>query len=100
MQPENQQDHAGIFLGFFYRLRASKVPVTITEWMTLIQGLMLGLHSSSLIGFYSLARTVLVKDQAYFDEFDRVFAEYFEGIESAAVIEEDVWNWLNGPVFR
>jgi uncharacterized protein with von Willebrand factor type A (vWA) domain len=92
------QDHAGIFLSFFFRLRERKVPVTITEWMALVEGLVMGLHGSSLIGFYSLARALLVKDEKYFDEFDRVFAEYFQGIENVAIIEEDVWRWLESPV--
>jgi len=91
-------EHAGIFLGFFYRLKERKVPVSLTEWLTLMEGLAIGLHGSSLIGFYSLARSVLVKDEAYFDEFDRVFAEHFEGIEDLHAIEKDVMDWLEHPI--
>jgi uncharacterized protein with von Willebrand factor type A (vWA) domain len=93
------EDHAGIFLGFFFRLRERKIPVSITEWMALVEGLAMGLHGSSLIGFYSLARALLCKDEKYFDEFDRVFAEYFKGVGAdGAVIEEDVRRWLEAPV--
>ncbi len=50
-----------MFLDFFYALRRRNVPVSLTEWMTLMQALSLGLHDSSLDGFYRLARSVLVK---------------------------------------
>lgn len=96
--PERLDHPCGIFLDFFYRLRDRRVPVSITEWMALVEGLALGLHGSSLIGFYSLARSLLVKDEKYFDEFDRTFAEYFQGIEHIAEIEEDVWRWLEQPI--
>jgi len=91
-------DRAGIFLDFFYRLKDSKVPVSLTEWLTLIEALALGLHGSSLIGFYSLSRSLLVKDEAYFDEFDRVFAEHFEGVVDLSAIEKDVWEWLENSI--
>jgi uncharacterized protein with von Willebrand factor type A (vWA) domain len=91
-------DRSGIFLEFFYRLKNHKIPVTITEWLALVEGMVLGLHGSSLIGFYSLARSVLVKDEAYFDEFDRVFADYFKGLEDITVIEKDIYDWLNSPI--
>jgi len=91
-------DHSGIFLGFFLKLRERKLPVSLTEWLTLVEGLVMGLHGSSLIGFYSLARSILVKDEAYFDEFDRVFASYFEGIEDLSPLEEEIWEWLNNPI--
>ena len=55
-------DHAGIFLPFFYRLRSHGLKVTPQQWLTLIDGLARGLHGSSLMGFYSLARGIMVKD--------------------------------------
>ena len=62
-------------------MRDSRWDMKFLGMQIMIEGLALGLHGSSLIGFYSLARSVLVKDEAWFDEFDRVFAEHFEGIE-------------------
>jgi len=93
-----EAEHTGIFLDFFYCLKDSKVPVSLSEWMTLVEGLALGLHGSSLIGFYSLSRSLLVKDEAYFDEFDRVFAEHFEGVVDLSAIEKDVFEWLENPI--
>jgi hypothetical protein len=53
------EDRAGLFLSFFYRLRGQGLKVTPTQWLTLVKGLALGLHGSTLMGFYSLARSIL-----------------------------------------
>ncbi len=74
-----------MFLDFFYELRRRKVPVATQEWMTLMQGLELGLHDSSLDGFYHLARAVCVKDLAHYDAFDAAFLSVFKGIETEAI---------------
>ena len=88
-------DQAGIFLPFFYRLRSHGLAVTPQQWLTLVEGLARGLHGSSLMGFYSLSRAVLVKDESELDEFDLCFAAHFEGVEAAAAaIEDEVWRWL------
>ena len=50
-----------MLLDFFYELRRRKVPVSTTEWMTLMHALKLGLHDSSLDGFYRLSRAICVK---------------------------------------
>lgn len=50
-----------MFTGFFYLLRAHGFRVSLNEWMTLIEGLMLDLQHDSLTGFYELCRAVLVK---------------------------------------
>ena len=50
-----------MFINFFYELKKSGVPVSLTEWMTLMEALNQGLANSSLTGFYHLARAVLVK---------------------------------------
>jgi len=95
-----EEDRCGIFLPFFYALRERGLAVTPDQWMTLIKGLSMGLHGSSMIGFYSLARSILVKDESELDDFDLVFARHFEG--TAAVvgpeIEADVWRWLESPI--
>ena len=88
----------GIFLPFFYRLRSHGLMVTPKQWLTLIEALAKGLHGSSLLGFYSLARGILVKDESELDDFDLCFAAHFEGAESAAAaIEGEVWRWLENP---
>ena len=53
-----------MFTGFFYLLRAHGFRVSLNEWMTLIEGLMLDLQHDSLTGFYELCRAVLVKSEA------------------------------------
>ena len=88
----------GIFLPFFYRLRSHGLKVTPKQWLTLIEALAHGLHGSSLVGFYSLARAILVKDESELDDFDLCFAAHFEGAEwAAAEIEKEVWDWLENP---
>ncbi len=96
---KGEGDYSGIFLSFFYLLRARGLNVTPNQWLTLIKGLALGLHGSSLTGFYSMARAILVKDESELDDFDLVFAEHFKGIEAiAAAIKDEVWEWLENPI--
>ncbi len=91
-------DHSGIFLSFFYRLRARGLAVTPQQWLTLIEGLARGLHGSSLVGFYSLARGILVRDESELDDFDLIFAAHFKDLDdSVLVIEKEVWDWLEHP---
>ena len=78
--------HSGVFLSFFYRLRGRGLRVTPQQWLTVVEGLAGGLHGSSLAGFYSLSRGIMVKDEAELDDFDLAFAEHFEGIEAAAAV--------------
>jgi uncharacterized protein with von Willebrand factor type A (vWA) domain len=68
--------------GFFIRLKDAKLPVSIREYLTLIEGLHRHVIGPSIDEFYHLARTTLVKDEANFDKFDRAFGEHFRGVES------------------
>jgi uncharacterized protein with von Willebrand factor type A (vWA) domain len=86
-----------MFTQFFFLLRAYGVPVTLTEWLTLMQALASGLAFSSLDRFYLLARSILVKSEAYFDQYDQAFAASFEGIETPLEIADEVWRWLHDP---
>jgi uncharacterized protein with von Willebrand factor type A (vWA) domain len=96
---EPRDSGAHLFLSFFYRLRRHGLKGTPTQWLTLVRGLVLGLHGSSLIGFYSLARAILVKDESELDDFDLAFAAHFEGIEEHSVqIEDAIWQWLENPL--
>ena len=83
-----------MFTEFFFLLRAYGVPVTVTEWLTLMQALALGLASSDLTRFYQLGRTVLVKSETYFDQYDQAFAHAFRGVETPLEIADDVREWL------
>jgi len=75
------------------------VPVSITEWMALMEALSKG-YISNLNDFYYLARAILVKSEAYYDQYDVAFQEYFKGIEAPPEIMEQVLDWLKDPINR
>jgi uncharacterized protein len=70
-----------MLVNFFFELRQSGVPATVTEFLTLLEALRERVAWVSAQEFYYLARMCLVKDERHFDRFDRVFAEIFEGAE-------------------
>ncbi len=88
-----------MFTGFFYALKKHRVPISITEWMTLMEALARG-YITNLDEFYFLARAILIKSEAYFDHYDVSFQEYFKGVESIAEITDQVLKWLNDPFTR
>lgn len=69
-----------MFVDFFYELRDAKIPVTLREYLMLLEGMERGVSGASVDDFYYLARTSLVKDEKYFDAFDTVFGSYFQGL--------------------
>src|SRR6267142_1100647 len=69
--------------GFFVKLKDHKIPVSIKEWLTLLEAMQKDVISPSIDEFYYLSRTTLVKDEQNFDKFDRAFGEYFKGIGTA-----------------
>ena len=71
-----------MLIDFFFALRNAKVPVSIKEFLTLLEALEKSVIAPSLDEFYYLARLTLVKDEAHFDKFDRAFGSYFKGIEA------------------
>src|ERR671929_1069657 len=73
-----------MFLTFFAELRASKVPVTLREYLTLLEALDQDLADKSVEDFYFLSRACLVKDERNLDKFDRVFGHVFKGLENLA----------------
>ncbi|MFM9974372.1 MAG: vWA domain-containing protein [Beijerinckiaceae bacterium] len=73
-----------MLLNLFTSLREAKVPVTLREYLTLLEAMKRDLAEQSVEQFYYLARTALVKDERNLDKFDRVFATVFKGLEGAA----------------
>ncbi|HEV2605676.1 MAG TPA: VWA domain-containing protein [Microvirga sp.] len=71
-----------MFLTFFAELRAAKVPVTLREYLTLLEALDRDLADKRVEEFYYLSRACLVKDERNLDKFDRVFGQVFKGLES------------------
>lgn len=88
-----------MFTDFFYILRQNKVPVSLVEWMTLMEALVKG-HIKNLDEFYFLARAILVKSEAYYDQYDVAFQHYFQGVEAPEEIAEQVLDWLKDPLNR
>jgi len=70
-----------MFASFIEQLRSAKLPVSITEYLTLMGAMKQGVADYSVEDFYFLARATLVKDERHIDRFDRVFATVFRGVE-------------------
>jgi uncharacterized protein with von Willebrand factor type A (vWA) domain len=87
---------------FFTDLRAGGVPVTLPEFLSLLEGLEARLAGLSPEDFYYLARMALVKDERHFDRFDRVFAEHFAGAEKLfeKLVAEMPPDWLEALTQR
>jgi uncharacterized protein with von Willebrand factor type A (vWA) domain len=86
-----------LFLDLFYGLREAGVAVGVQEWQALMTALEKGLHGQSLERFYYLARACLVKSEASFDAYDRVFAKVFHGVEGSLDIKDELLEWLRDP---
>ena len=71
-----------MFLKFFTELRDAKVPVSLMEYLSLLEALDADCASRNVEDFYYLARTALVKDERHIDRFDQVFGHVFKGLES------------------
>ena len=81
---------------FFYRLRKVQIPVSITEFLTLMAALEARVAGFSVEDFYYLARATLVKDERFFDRFDQVFGEYVRGQQTLfeEILGEIPLEWL------
>jgi uncharacterized protein len=73
-----------MFISFFLELKAAKIPVTLREFLTLMEGMDQHIADYDVEGFYFLARATLVKDERFIDRFDQVFAHYFKGMEAVS----------------
>jgi len=76
-----------MLIDFFCKVRDYNVPCTLRELLDLLRALEQGIVFASIEDFYSISRTILVKDEAHFDKFDRAFADYFKGV---ATLELDL----------
>ena len=99
-----------MLIDFFYTLRAAKLPVSVKEFLTLLEALKLGVVGPKTLqaddddnapsgykidDFYFLSRATLVKDEKHYDKFDRAFAAYFKGVELMTDFTQEVpLDWL------
>jgi len=98
-----------MLIDFFYTLRAAKLPVSVKEFLTLMEALKLGVVGPKtpqsdddaaptgykIEDFYFLSRATLVKDEKHYDKFDRAFSSYFHGVEMVTDFTQQVpLDWL------
>ena len=85
-----------MFVSFFQELKAAGVPVTLREYLTLLEAMEQDLASRRVEDFYYLSRAALVKDERNLDKFDRVFGKVFQGMEllEQALTAEIPAEWL------
>jgi uncharacterized protein with von Willebrand factor type A (vWA) domain len=85
-----------MFVAFFHELKSAGVPVTLREYLTLMEAMECDLASRRVEDFYYLSRATLIKDERNLDKFDRAFARVFEGLElmADAVAVEIPAEWL------
>lgn len=76
-----------MFLNLFYTLRTYGVPVSTRELLDLYALLETGIVFADREQFYELIRLCMVKDEKYFDKFDRAMADYFDGIDTLDIDE-------------
>ena len=85
-----------MFVTFFHELKSASIPVTLKEYLTLMEALQANLASRRVEDFYYLSRATLVKDERHLDRFDQVFGHVFKGLElmSDAVEAQIPEDWL------
>jgi uncharacterized protein len=71
-----------VLIDFFFTLKDAKVPVSIKEFLVLLEGMEKNIINPSVDEFYYLSRATLVKDEAHYDKFDKAFGLYFRGIDA------------------
>jgi len=90
-----------MLIDFFYVLKKSKVPVSIQEFLTLLEALKKQVILPSINDFYYLARITLVKDEKFYDRFDKTFGAYFNGIENLLELYPEIpLEWLEEKLKR
>ena len=90
-----------MLIDFFYTLRAAKLPVSVKEYLTLLEALQRQVIAPSLDEFYYLARLSLVKDEKHYDKFDQAFGAYFEGVQQVVDASGEVpLEWLRKRMQR
>lgn len=88
-----------MLVDFFFKLREYQVPATLRELLDLLAAMQKGVVFANIEDFYYLSRVVLVKDESFFDKFDRAFADYFEGVQSLDLFGKEIpEEWLRKQI--
>jgi hypothetical protein len=87
-----------MFVEFFYYLK-DRLPVSITEYMTLLQALNQGLIHN-MVEFYYTSRSILCKNEHHFDIYDIAFANFFKDamVKFPGDIKKEIWDWLEKDI--
>src|SRR5258708_9513032 len=79
-----------MLIDFFLKLKSHKLPVSIKEYLTLLEAMDKKVIGQSIDEFYYLSRAALVKNEANYDNFDRAFAEFWQGLETIPESETQI----------
>jgi len=85
-----------MFTELFFELRRIGVPVSLNEYLTLMEVMERGIPEYSVDNFYYVSRATLVKDERHLDRFDQVFSRVFKGLEApeGQIIQDIPEDWL------
>ncbi len=91
-----------MFLDFFLLLKKEGIPVSIQEYLTLLEALKEGVSEYTIEGFYALCKATLIKHEQFMDRFDILFGHYFKGVQfiSEAAQKEIPEDWLRNELNR
>jgi len=91
-----------VFIPFFFQLRDAGVPVSLREFLLLLEAMKADVADYSVDSFYHLARAALVKNEKHFDRFDQVFGHFFDGAQQLweSMQKEIPAEWLESEIER
>ena len=79
-----------MFINFFFNLKSKGIPVSLHEWITLHHAMAMNLNDCSLTTFYHMARSILVKNEIFYDRYDIAFLDTFGGIETTDEMLDEI----------
>jgi uncharacterized protein with von Willebrand factor type A (vWA) domain len=90
-----------MLIDFFFTLKDAKIPVSIKEYLILMEAMQKQVIAPSLDEFYYLSRMTLVKDEAHYDKFDKAFGLYFKGVDTLFEKHPEIpLDWLMKRIER
>jgi uncharacterized protein len=90
-----------MLIDFFFTLKDAKIPVSIKEFLILMEAMQKQVIAPSLDDFYYLSRMTMVKDEAHYDKFDKAFSLYFKGVDTLFEKHPEIpLDWLMKRIER